>query len=194
MCIPRGRYMREVALPEGFAAAGKRCLLHFGAVDWEAVVYINGQLCGMHRGGYTSFTIDATDALALQPGKPATIIVREFPPIDWVSLQSSSALLQLPLNISLNFQVRVWDPTDLGTIPRGKQVRYPHRIWYTSVTGIWQTCWMESVPEMYIGEVRCSSDFHCFMAVFCGCFCDRFGPILMSRCLQRLTFLLTRST
>ena len=39
----------------------------------------------------------------------------------------------------------VWDPTDTGTQPRGKQVNRPNGIWYTSVTGIWQTVWMEPV-------------------------------------------------
>ncbi|HWH63328.1 MAG TPA: hypothetical protein VNS50_08645, partial [Ginsengibacter sp.] len=46
--------------------------------------------------------------------------------------------------------VRVWDPTDDGPQPRGKQVIHPEGIWYTSVTGIWQTVWMEIVPETYI--------------------------------------------
>jgi beta-galactosidase/beta-glucuronidase len=96
-------------------------------VDWEAVVYVNGQLCGTHRGGYTGFTVDATHALGGYGGAPTVA-------------------------------VRVWDPTDLGTQPRGKQVRYPHRIWYTSVTGIWQTCWLESVPAVNIAAVHTATD------------------------------------
>ena len=39
----------------------------------------------------------------------------------------------------------VWDPTDAGTQPRGKQVRKPNGIWYTSTSGIWQTVWLEPV-------------------------------------------------
>jgi beta-galactosidase/beta-glucuronidase len=50
--------------------------------------------------------------------------------------------------------VRVWDPTDDGPQPRGKQVIHPEGIWYTSVTGIWQTVWMEIVPETYIAFTR----------------------------------------
>jgi hypothetical protein len=54
--------------------------------------------------------------------------------------------------------VSVWDPTDAGTQPRGKQVRKPHGIWYTSVTGIWQTVWLEPVPEAYIKWIKIVPD------------------------------------
>ncbi|MBL1409280.1 glycoside hydrolase family 2 protein [Sphingobacterium faecale] len=50
--------------------------------------------------------------------------------------------------------IRVWDPTDDGPQPRGKQVKNPHGIWYTPVTGIWQTVWVESVPETYIANTK----------------------------------------
>ncbi|HVZ95317.1 MAG TPA: glycoside hydrolase family 2 TIM barrel-domain containing protein [Chitinophagaceae bacterium] len=46
--------------------------------------------------------------------------------------------------------VRVWDPTDDGPQPRGKQVTHPEHIWYTSVTGIWQTVWLETVADSYV--------------------------------------------
>lgn len=54
--------------------------------------------------------------------------------------------------------VRVWDPTDEGPQPRGKQVNDPHGIWYTPVTGIWQTVWLEAVPETYIASTRHTPD------------------------------------
>ncbi|KIC89256.1 glycoside hydrolase family 2 protein [Flavihumibacter sp. ZG627] len=54
--------------------------------------------------------------------------------------------------------VRVWDPTDDGVQPRGKQVKKPEGIWYTSVTGIWQTVWLEMVPETYIAATRQTPD------------------------------------
>lgn len=54
--------------------------------------------------------------------------------------------------------VRVWDPTDDGPQPRGKQVNHPHGIWYTSVTGIWQTVWIEAVPKTYIASTRQTPD------------------------------------
>jgi beta-galactosidase/beta-glucuronidase len=50
--------------------------------------------------------------------------------------------------------VRVWDPTDDGPQPRGKQIRRPNGIWYTPVTGIWQTVWIENVPTSYIASTR----------------------------------------
>jgi hypothetical protein len=54
--------------------------------------------------------------------------------------------------------VSVWDPVDAGTQPRGKQVRRPRGIWYTSVTGIWQTVWLESVPAAYIKSLKIVPD------------------------------------
>lgn len=54
--------------------------------------------------------------------------------------------------------VRVWDPTDEGPQPRGKQVRRPNGIWYTPVTGIWQTVWMEAVPKTYIVSTKQTPD------------------------------------
>lgn len=50
--------------------------------------------------------------------------------------------------------VSVWDPSDDGPQPRGKQVKKPHSIWYTPVTGIWQTVWLEAVPTTYIMSTR----------------------------------------
>jgi len=50
--------------------------------------------------------------------------------------------------------VKVWDPADKGFQPRGKQVGNPNGIWYTSVSGIWQTVWIEPVSEHYITNVK----------------------------------------
>ena len=54
--------------------------------------------------------------------------------------------------------VRVWDPTDRGYQPRGKQVNDPNGIWYTPVTGIWQTVWLEPVADSYITSVKAIPD------------------------------------
>ena len=54
--------------------------------------------------------------------------------------------------------VRVWDPTDVGPQPHGKQVVNPRGIWYTSVTGIWQTVWLETVPQTYIAFTKQTPD------------------------------------
>ncbi|SFA81386.1 glycoside hydrolase family 2 protein [Algoriphagus aquimarinus] len=59
---------------------------------------------------------------------------------------------------SQTLQVRVWDPSDEGPQPRGKQVNNPNGIWYTPVTGIWQTVWLETVPAAYISGLRNASD------------------------------------
>ncbi len=106
--------------------SGGRVLLHFGAVDWEAVVSVNGRRVGEHRGGYDPFTFDVTDALT--PAGRQEIVVR------------------------------VWDPTDKGPQPRGKQVLNPRSIWYTAVTGIWQTVWLETVPATYIASMNIDPD------------------------------------
>jgi len=117
-------YRTSFALPSSMK--GKNVLLHFGAVDWETEVYVNGQKLGTHRGGYDPFSFDITLALK----------------------GNSNQLLE----------VRVWDPSDDGPQPRGKQVKRPNGIWYTSVTGIWQTVWLEAVPKTYIASAKQTPD------------------------------------
>jgi hypothetical protein len=111
---------------DDWLGAGRRILLHFGAVDWETTVWVNGNQVGTHRGGYDPFTFDITDAL--QPGGDQEVVVG------------------------------VYDPTDKHTQPRGKQVNNPHGIWYTPTTGIWQTVWLEPVPETSITTLRLTPD------------------------------------
>lgn len=118
-------YHRTFTLPKAWA--GQRVLLHFGAVDWEATVWLNGRELGTHRGGYDGFSFDVTDAL--RPAGPQEIVVA------------------------------VWDPSDAGTQPRGKQVRAPHGIWYTPTTGIWQTPWLEPVQPAHIESLKITPDF-----------------------------------
>lgn len=62
--------------------------------------------------------------------------------------------------------VKVWDPTDKGPQPRGKQVSNPSGIWYTPVSGIWQTVWLEPVPEQYITTVKTTPDLDKNMLTF----------------------------
>jgi beta-galactosidase/beta-glucuronidase len=116
-------YRRTFTAPNG---KGKRLLLHFGAVDWRAEVWVNGKSMGKHEGGYDPFTFDITDAL--KPKGPDELVVA------------------------------VWDPTDAGPQPRGKQVLNPNSIWYTAVSGIWQTVWLEEVPERHISELSMTPD------------------------------------
>ncbi|HEY4311934.1 MAG TPA: glycoside hydrolase family 2 TIM barrel-domain containing protein [Pirellulales bacterium] len=117
-------YRRMFTVPQGWT--GKHVLLHFGAVDWDTTVWVNGKKLGSHRGGYDPFDFDITTALN-GTGEQELI-------------------------------VGVYDPGDAGTQPRGKQVRKPHGIWYTSTTGIWQTVWIEPVSDAYVTSLRITPD------------------------------------
>jgi beta-galactosidase/beta-glucuronidase len=117
-------YRRTFEVPRKWL--GRRLLLHFGAVDFEATVRVNGKELGRHRGGYNGFSLDITDAV--KPAVPNELVVS------------------------------VWDPTDAGTQPRGKQVRKPNGIWYTPTSGIWQTVWLEPVNAAYISRLKITPD------------------------------------
>ena len=103
-----------------------RVLLHFGGVDWHAQVFVNGKPVGEHRGGYTPFHCEISEALT--EAEDQELIVS------------------------------VWDPADAGTQPRGKQIEDPKGIWYTPVTGIWQTVWLEPIPEASITRLKTVPD------------------------------------
>ena len=111
-------YRRGFELPEGFNRG--RVLLHFGAVDQVARVWVNGEDACVHTGGYLPFSADITELLR----------------------EGENTLV-----------VRVADGTDKSYHTRGKQKLKPGGIWYTPVSGIWQTVWCESVPENYISSL-----------------------------------------
>jgi beta-galactosidase/beta-glucuronidase len=112
------------------AGTGERVLLHFGAVDYRASVWIDGAFVGEHEGGHTPFTFDVTSLLAplLADDGEHTLVVRAED-----------------------------DPLDV-TQPRGKQDWHedPHAIWYRRTTGIWQTVWLETVPAASIDHLAWS--------------------------------------
>ena len=116
-------YRRKFSVPADWA--GQRILLHFGAVDWECTVWVNGVEVGQHRGGYMPFYFDIADQLL---GGESEIVVS------------------------------VWDPSDKSWIARGKQVLEPKSIWYTAVSGIWQTVWLEPVPQTHIHSLKLTPD------------------------------------
>lgn len=116
-------YQRSFTIPSKWK--NDRVLLHFGAVDWKADVWVNNVKVGQHTGGYTPFSFDITAAL----------------------IKGENTLV-----------VKVWDSTDQGYQPRGKQVNRPEGIWYTPVSGIWQTVWLEPVPEKHIENIRVTPD------------------------------------
>ena len=113
-------YHRTFNVPAAWK--NKAVVLHFGAVDWKADIWINDIKVGGHQGGYAPFSLDITPFLAKD--KQQKLVVK------------------------------VWDPTDQGFQPRGKQVNLPKGIWYTPVTGIWQTVWLEPVEASHVSALK----------------------------------------
>jgi beta-galactosidase/beta-glucuronidase len=127
-------YRRHASVPEAWR--GRRVHLHFQAVDYDATVWVNGVEVGRHRGGYTPFACDLGPAEAL--GGRIEIVVRARDP-------------RLPF--------RSWYAG--GGKPCGKQSnhRYDNAgCHYTRTTGIWQTVWMEPVPEVHLLRPRVTPD------------------------------------
>ena len=114
-------YRRKFELPKDWI--GKRILLHFGAVDYETTVWINGQKIGTHRGGYTPFTFEI--AKYIKAGKN-------------------------------EIMVRAIDDTRSPLQPTGKQSDKlkSYGCLYTRTTGIWQTVWLEPVPQTYLQSFK----------------------------------------
>lgn len=113
-------YRREFRVPASWG--DRRVLLHFGAVDWSAVVWLNGKRIGEHRGGFDPFSFDVTDALVADAENVLVVAVE--------------------------------DPSDTGSQPQGKQHLKPDGIWYTAVSGIWQTVWLEPTPHAAIQKLK----------------------------------------
>lgn len=120
-------YGRTVSI--GSAQGGGRWLLHFGAVDYAADVWVNGMHAGHHEGGHTPFSFDVSPWVS--PGQAAT---------------------------ALRIVVRAVDAARDLSQPRGKQTWEPQPagIFYTRTTGIWQTVWMEPVPSTYLDRAWCT--------------------------------------
>ena len=119
-------YHRTFTVPANWG--GQHVLLHFGAVNWDSTVLVNGKQVGAHRGGYDGFEFDITSSL--KPGVNELII------------SASNPLLSD-------------DPADQVL---GKQRVRPGGIFYTAATGIWQTVWMEPVPERHIVDLKMTPD------------------------------------
>ncbi|MEU2358908.1 sugar-binding domain-containing protein [Streptomyces misionensis] len=119
-------YRREIstALPVG----GRRLLLHFGAVDYHATVWVNGQLVGEHEGGHVGFSLDITDALNTSGTQVITVRAEDRP-------QDSAQ----PRG------KQDWEAE-------------PHVIWYHRTTGIWQPVWLEEVPALRIETLHWTPD------------------------------------
>ena len=111
-------YSRRFTIPEGFNKG--RVLLHIGAADQQANVFLNGKPVGFHEGGYEAFTIDVTD-----------------------QIQKENMI-----------QICCFDDLTDQSYPYGKQILERGGMWYTPVSGIWQTVWLESVPENYVQKLN----------------------------------------
>ncbi|BCB91224.1 AbfB domain-containing protein [Phytohabitans suffuscus] len=115
-------YRRTFTVPAGWS--GRRVQLHFGAVDWQSTVWVNGVQVGTHTGGYDAFTFDVTPRLT---GGTNELVVKVWDPSD--TRQNGS----LP--------------------PIGKQTKTPNGIFYTPSSGIWQTVWLEPTPVSSVSGV-----------------------------------------
>ena len=111
------KYRRTFSVPENFGQV--RVLLHFGAVDSSAEVFLNGKFVTEHLGGYEAFAVDITDYLT-----------------------EENELVVVTMDAMYNIH------------PYGKQTLKRGGMWYTPVSGIWQTVWLESVPETYIRKLN----------------------------------------
>lgn len=119
-------YRRSFTVPEGWKE--QRVLLHFGAVNWDSTVMVNGKTVGAHQGGYDVFDFDISSFL--KPGANELV-------------------------------VSVWNPlnTDNPTSQiLGKQRKQSGGIFYTGATGIWQSVWLEPVPQTYIEGLKITPD------------------------------------
>ncbi|CAM3405252.1 sugar-binding domain-containing protein [Paenibacillus lupini] len=119
-------YRRQLEIPKSFQ--GKRVVLHFGAVDYEASVWLNGQLVATHEGGHTPFHADITDAL--QANGDNTLVVKA---------------VDHGTDVFLPRGKQFWEEKSRA-------------IWYTRTTGIWQSVWMEAVAPVHLQKVKYVAD------------------------------------
>jgi hypothetical protein len=129
------RALTTEALTGGAPIDGSRVVVHFGAVDYEADVWFDGEHLARHVGGQTPFEVDVTDVLLADS--------RQLAPTDGDGPDRHVLVVRAKD-----------DPIDPAQ-PRGKQdwEPIPHGIWYERTTGIWQTVWCEVVPSQRIAEL-----------------------------------------
>ena len=120
-------YKRKITIPERWD--NKRIILHFGAVDYRAKVFVNGFFVGENEGGNVPFSFDITDLL-VGDGKTADITVRAEDPSEDTTIPRGK---------------QFWKEKS-------------ESIWYTRSTGIWQTVWLEPVNEISIDKIKMTPD------------------------------------
>ena len=116
-------YRRTVEVPKAYTKDGQHVRLNFGAVTYDATVYVNGQQVARHLGGYDAFSADLTSALTASG--PQEIIVAVHSPVDSAHIPVGKQRL---------------DPGPLGGV------------WFTASSGIWQTVWLEPVKPTSIAS------------------------------------------
>lgn len=156
-------YEKMFTLPEIFFV-NNRILLHFGAVDQIAEVFVNDTFVGKHEGGYLPFTFDITDAIKIDS-------------ILNGGTQNNGAGNSGTNNNEANksvhrLTVKVIDELD-KTYPYGKQTKKRGGMWYTPVSGIWQNVWLEAVPEVYIKKIVMKPDLS-GVDISLDCDCESF--------------------
>lgn len=116
-------YIKHFTIPDNFIK--DRVILHFGAVDQIAEVWMNNKKLMVHEGGYIPFSIDVTDNLFKD--------------------KENELIVKVTDTLSKKY-------------PYGKQCKKRGGMWYTQVSGIWQTVWIESVPKIFINNVKITPD------------------------------------
>ncbi len=121
-------YRRVFSLPAEQPRPG-HLLLHFGAVDYRAQVWVNGRLVAEHEGGHTPFTADISSVLQPDDAEQVIVVRAEDQPTDLTQPRGKQD----------------WE-------------HRPHRIWYHRTTGIWQPVWLEPVSTIFITDLRWTPD------------------------------------
>ena len=128
----RALWYHRVVTPAHLESAGhepgRRLMLRFGAVDYRAVVWVNGQRVGSHEGGHTPFSLDVTDAVRAEGDNDVVVRVEDD-----------------ALDVAQPRGKQDWR-------------EHPHVIWYHRTSGIWQPVWLESVPAVAIEWIHWRSD------------------------------------
>ena len=167
---------RDVRVARPAGVPKRRWLLHFGAVDQMCSVYVDHRKVGSHTGGYLPFTFDVTDAVKA-PGQNAVMDGDASGTEGLLHNEDASGTEGLLHNgdasgtdgslpggescaqVDHLLQVVVKDLSDTSYHAKGKQSLVRGGMWYTAQSGIWQTVWMEEVPEHYISDLKITPDY-----------------------------------
>ena len=140
--------------------SGFRLVLHFGAVDQACRVYINGREVMRHAGGYLPFSADITEFCRQKMTNPTALSAANQTQNVKLPVCNDDAM-PLPVTSGPELVLAVRDLSDTSYHAKGKQKLKRGGMFYTAQSGIWQTVWMEYVPECYIEEIVTEPDLNC---------------------------------